>query len=101
MALQAQPEECFCCVAGSTAQLLQAACMEAELFSSSPQQLLGNGISEFYILFMGNRTGVFRTGRCSAFLPVKSMGPPITVVKTVSALFTSCLRGSLGNGTGE
>jgi hypothetical protein len=75
--------------------------MEAELFSSSRRRQLLNGISGRYILFTGNPTGVFLTARYSAFLRVKSTGPPITVVKTVSALFTNCLPGALGNGTGE
>ena len=40
---QAQPEECFCSRAGSTARLLSAVCMEAELFSSSHRQRWGMG----------------------------------------------------------
>src|SRR3954463_10900688 len=98
MAQQARPGGCFCCMAASTVQLLQGVCMEAELFSSSHRQQLGNGISECYILFVANRTEVFRTAHCFAFLPVKSTGPPITVVKTASALFTSCLHSLSGNG---
>ena len=70
-------------------------------FRAHTRQQLGNGISGRSILFTGNPTGVFLTARCSALLRVKSTGPPITVVKTVSALFTNCLPGALGNGTGE
>ena len=70
-------------------------------FRAHTDSELGNGISGCYILFTANPTGVFLTARCSALLRVKSTGPPITVVKTVSALFTNCLPGPLGNGTGE
>jgi uncharacterized repeat protein (TIGR03803 family) len=38
---------------------------------------------------------------CSALVRVRSTAPPITVAKTVSALFTNCLPGPLGNGTEE
>src|SRR6476620_2778959 len=88
-ARQVQREGCFCSRAGSTVQLLAAVFTEAELFSTSHRQQLGNGISGRYILFTANPTGVFRTARYSAVLRAKSMGPPITVVKTVSALFTN------------
>ncbi len=54
-----------------------------------------------YILFAGDPTGVFLTARCSALPRVKSTGPPITVVKTVSALFTNCLPGALGEWDGR
>src|SRR4029077_1501492 len=101
MEQQGQPEGCFCCMAGSTVQLLSAVCTEAELFSSSHRHQSGNGISGRYILFAAYPTGVFLTARCSALSRVKSTGPPITVAKTVSALFTNCLPGALGNGTGE
>src|SRR6476469_6699964 len=100
MEQQVQLEECFWSMAGFTVQLLSAVCTEAELFSSSHRHVLGNGISGCYILFTGNPTGVFRTAPCSA-LRVRSTGPPIMVVKTVSALFTNCLPGGVGNGTGE
>src|SRR6476620_8562303 len=103
MERQVQLEECFWSMAGFTVQLLPAVCTEAELFSSSHRQQLGNGISGRYILFMGNPTGVFLTARCSAFLRVKSTGPLTTVVKTVSALFTNCRLApmTLGNGMEE
>ena len=63
----------------------------------------GDGISGRYILFTANPTGVFLTARYSALLRVKSTGLPITVVKTVSALFTNCRRGpmTLCNGMEE
>src|SRR5678816_664378 len=98
---QARLEGCFCIKAGSTARPLSAAFTEAELFSSLHRQQLGNGISGFYIRFTANPTGVFRTVPYFALVPVKSTEPPITAAKTVSALFTSCLLGPLGNGTGE
>src|SRR6266550_7689159 len=100
-ARQVQLEGCFCSMAGSTVQLPSAVCMEAELFLSSHRQQLGNGISGRYILSAANPTGVFLTARCSALVRVKSMGPPITVAKTGSALFTNCLPDLLGNGMGE
>ena len=43
----------------------------------------------------------FSIRRVAPRFRVKFMGPPITVVKTVSALFTNCRPGVLGNGTGE
>src|SRR5262245_13383484 len=100
MGQQAQLGECSSAMADSTVQLLQAVCTEAELFSCSHRPQLGNGISGRYILFTDSPTGVFRTARCSAFR-AKFTGPPITVVKMVSALFTNCLPGALGNGTAE
>src|SRR6476660_1443746 len=100
MEQQAQPEGCFWSLTGCTVQLLSAVFTEAYLFSSSHRLLLGNGISGCYILFTGNPTGVFRMARCSAFR-ARSTGPPITVGKIISALFTNCLPGALGNGTGE
>src|SRR5215211_8244820 len=88
-------------MAGSMVPPPLAVCTEADLFSSSHQQQLENGISGRFILFTGNLTGVFLTARCSALVLVKSMGPRITVVKTASALFTNCLPDLLENGTAE
>src|SRR6266550_3225316 len=88
-------------MAGFMAQPPPAAVMEAELFSSSHRQQSGNGISGRSILFTGSPTEVFLTVRYSALVRVKSMGPPITVAKTGSALFTNCLPDLLGNGMGE
>ena len=99
MEQQAQPEGCFCCRAGSRVQLLSAVCTEAELFSSSHREELGNGISGHCILFTDNPTGVFRTERCFA-LRAKSMELLITVVKTESALFTNCRPGAMTSGNG-
>src|SRR5436190_11674611 len=51
--------------------------------------------------FTANPTGVSRMAGCSALLRVRSTAPLITAVKMVSALFTNCLPGPLGNGKGE
>src|ERR1044071_6946627 len=105
MAQRAPPEGCFCWMADFTGQLPQGASMGAELFLSlhlQCQQLESpaSGVLGRYILFTDNPTGVFRTVRCLA-LRGKSTGPPITVVRIISAQFTNCLPGALGNGTGE
>src|SRR4029079_5333059 len=101
MARQAQLEGCFCSMADSTVRPLLAVCMGAELFSNSHRQQLGNGISEGCILFTANPTAVFLMAPYFALVPARSTAPPITVVKTVSALFTSYRPGRLGNGTVE
>src|SRR3982751_4084971 len=102
MEQRVQPEECFWSMAGSTVQPRQAVCTEAELFSSSHREGVGNGILGRCILFTDNPTGVFRTERCFA-LRVKSTGPLIMVVKTASVLFTNCRpdRMTLGHGMEE
>src|SRR3954462_8283194 len=99
MEQRVQPEECFWSMAGSTVQLRQAVCTEAELFSSSHREELGNGISGCCIRFMDTPTEAFRTERSFA-LRVKSMGLRITVVKMASVLFTNCRPDRMTSGHG-
>src|SRR5262245_15591005 len=86
---------------GSMAQRLPAAFTELELFSNSHRHQLENGISGRSIPFTDNRTEVSLTVRCFALPQENFMGPLTTVVETVSALFTNCLRGPLANGVKE
>src|SRR5260370_15044887 len=88
-------------MAAFMAQRLPAAFTELELFANSHRHQLENGISGRSIPFTGNRTEVSLTVRYFALLQENFMGPPTTVVETVSALFTSCPPGPLANGVNE